>query len=74
VSRDERLAARLIAAIDTLMPASCTTSSTRHWPPASDPTVLPCPGAAVRQGQLVVWFGSESNPAVVVPPIDLAAI
>jgi hypothetical protein len=122
MSRDERLAARLIAAIDSLMPASCTTSihrrwltvaidgnaevsidlavdedlpdrdavlafnvlstiqdvivraSTRPWPPTSDPLHLPYPGARLRQGQLVVWFGSESHPTVAVPPIDLATI
>jgi hypothetical protein len=120
MSRDERIAARLIAAIDSLMPASCTTSihagwlevaidgnaevwidlavderlpdreavlafnvlstiqdvivrsSTWPWPPASEPTYLPYPAAAVRQGLLMAWFGSEAHPTVVIPPIDLA--
>lgn len=122
MSRNERIAARLIAAIDPLIPASCTTSihagwleiasdgnaevsidlavderlsdreavlafnvlstiqdvivrsSTRPWPPASDPTHLPYPGAAVRQGLLVAWFGSETDPTVAVGPIDLATV
>jgi hypothetical protein len=122
MSRDERIAARLMAALVPLMPASCTTSiqagwlavaidghwwvsvcvgiddrlpdreavmaanvlntiqdaivrwSTRPWPPASEPTYLPCPDAAVRQGQLVIWFGPEDNPTVTLPPIDLATV
>ena len=101
MSRDERIAARLIAAINSLIPAWCTTSfhhdwlevaidgnaevavylavaqgepdreavlafnvlstiqdaivrtSTQPWPPASEPTYLPYPAAAVRQGLLV---------------------
>jgi len=120
MSRDERIAARLIAALDPWLPTSCTTSidagwleiaidgtaevsvalavdarlsdreavlafnvlstiqdvivrdSTRPWPPASDPTYLPYPAAAIRQGLLVAWFGSEAHPIVVIPPIDLA--
>jgi hypothetical protein len=120
MSRDERIAARLIAAIGSLIPASCTTSihagwleiaidgnwwvsidlavaegapdreavlafnvlstiqdvivraSTRPWPPASDPTYLPYPAAAVRQRLLVAWFGSEEHPILAIPPIDLA--
>jgi hypothetical protein len=120
MSRDERIAARLIAAIDSLIPASCTTSihadwleiaidgnaevalylavaqgmpdreavlafnvlstiqdvivrsSTWPWPPASEPTYLPYPAAAVRQGLLVAWFGSEEHPTLAIPPIDLA--
>ena len=47
-------------------------SSTRPWPPASEPTYLPYPAAAVRQGLLVAWFGSEAHPTVAIPPIDLA--
>jgi hypothetical protein len=118
MSRNERIAARLITAIDSLMPASCTTSivdgwlevaidghvqvmidlsaagdapdrlafnvlstiqdvivltSKQPWPPASDPTHLPYPAAEIRQGRLVAWFGSEADPTVVVPPIDLAS-
>ena len=120
MSREERIAARLIAALDPWLPTSCTTSidagwleiaidgtaevsvalavdarlsdreavlafnvlstiqdvivrdSTRPWPPASDPTYLPYPAAAIRQGLLVAWFGSEAHPIVVIPPIDLA--
>jgi hypothetical protein len=120
MSRDERIAARLIAAINSLIPTSCTTSidagrlevaidgnwwvsidlavderwpdreavlafnvlstiqdvivrsSTQPWPPASEPTYLPYPAAAVRQGLLVAWFGSEAHPTVAIPPIDLA--
>src|SRR5690349_11596807 len=106
MSRDERIAAPLIAAIEPLMPASCTTSihdgwlevaieghvdvsinlgagglpgreavlavnvlstiqdvivrsSTRPWPPATDPTHLPYPEAEVRQGLLLARYGSE---------------
>jgi hypothetical protein len=120
MSRDERIAARLIAAMGPLVPAYCTISiggdeldvaidgrwwvsiglavderfpdreavlafnvmntiqdvivrhSTKPWPPASDPTDLPYPAAAVRQGLLVAWFGSEAHPTVALPPIDLA--
>ena len=39
---------------------------------ASDPTDLPYPAATVRQGLLVAWFGSEVQPIVAIPPIDLA--
>ena len=122
MSRDERIAARLIDAIASLIPASCTTSivagrlevasdgewwvtvdlgpdtrlpdreaylahnvldaiqdvivrsSTRPWPPASDPTYLPCPEAAIRGGLLMVWFGPEAQPTVTLPPIDLATV
>ena len=122
MSRDERIAARLIAAMGPLIPAWCTTSShddwlgfaidgsvevsiylavargepdreavlafnvlstiqdvivrtsTRPWPPASDPTYLPYPAAAIRQGLLVAWFGSEAQPTVALPPIDLATV
>lgn len=122
MSRDERIAARLIAAIDSLIPASCTTSvhdgrldvaihgnaelsidlavdqrlpdreavlafnvlsaiqdvivrsSATPWPPASDPTHLPYPAATVREGSLVAWFGSESQPTVAVSPIDLSTV
>jgi hypothetical protein len=120
MSRDERIAARLIVALNSLIPASCTTSieagrlevaidgnwwvsvdlavdervpdreavlafnvlstiqdvivrsSSRPWPPASEPPDLPYPAAAVRQGLLVAWFGSEVHPTVAIPPIDLA--
>ena len=122
MSRDERIAARLIAAINSLIPAWCTTSfdhdwlevaidgnaevavylavaqgepdreavlafnvlstiqdaivrtSTQPWPPASDPTYLPCPEAAIRGGLLMVWFGPEAQPTVTLPPIDLATV
>ena len=122
MSRDERIAARLIVALGSLIPSSCTTSihagwlevaidgdawgsiglavddrlpdreavvafnvlsaiqdvivraSTRPWPPASDPTDLPYPAAAVRQGLLLAWFGPEAHPTVTVPPIDLATV
>ena len=122
MSRDERIAARLIAAMGPLIPAWCTTSShddwlgfaidgsvevsiylavargehdreavlafnvlstiqdvivrtsTRPWPPASDPTDLPYPAATVREGLLVAWFGSEAQPTVALPPIDLATV
>jgi len=120
MSRDERIAARLIAAINSLIPVWCTASfhhdwlevaidgnaevavylavaqgerdreavvafnvlstiqdaivrtSTQPWPPASEPTYLPYPAAAVRQGQLVAWYGPEAQPTVAIPPIDLA--
>ena len=122
MSRDERIAARLIAAMGPLIPAWCTTSShddwlgfaidgsvevsiylavargepdreavlafnvlstiqdvivrtsTRPWAPASDPTDLPYPAATVREGLLVAWFGSEAQPTVALPPIDLATV
>src|SRR5262245_49251610 len=120
MSRDERITARLIAALDSLIPASFTISidagrlevavegewevsidlavdeglpdreavlafnvlstiqdaivrsSRQPWPPASEPTYLPYPAAAVRDGLLVAWYGSEAHPTVAVPPIDLA--
>jgi hypothetical protein len=120
MSRNERIAARLIAALTPLIPASCTTSidagrlevaidgnwwvsvdlavderwpdreailafnvlstvqdvivrsSTKPWPPAGEPTYLPYPAAAVRQGLLVAWFGSETDPTLAIPPMDLA--
>ena len=119
MTREERIAARLIAAISPLMPATCTTSiragwlevaidghwwvsidltvaegvpdllafnvlstiqdvivraSTRPWPPASEPTYLPIPAAAVREGLLVAWFGPEAHPTVAIPPIDLSTV
>jgi hypothetical protein len=119
MSREERIAARLVAAIAPLTPAWCTVSidaewlhvaihgdvevsmrlnvgdrapeelafnilstiqdaivrtSTRPWPPASEPTFLPIPEAAVRDGQLLTWFGPEAHPVVTIPPIDLTAM
>jgi hypothetical protein len=122
MSREERLAARLMAAIGPLLPAWCALSihagwlhvaihgdvevsmcliategiperdaaladsilntiqdaivrtSTRPWPPASEPTFLPIAEAAVRQGQLLAWFGPEAHPTVALQPIDLAAV
>jgi hypothetical protein len=119
MSRNERIAARLIAALDPLIPASCATSihggwlevavnghwwvsidlgvaqdqpavlafnvlntiqdvitvsTTRPWPPASEPTYLAYPEAAVRQGLLVAWFGPEGNATLTIPPIDLATV
>ena len=47
-------------------------SSRQPWPPASEPTYLPYPAAAVRRGLLLVWFGSEAHPTVAISPIDLA--
>lgn len=122
MSRDERIAARLVAAIEPLLPAWCAIAidagwlhvaihgrwevsvaliaseglpdqeatlavnvlntiqdaivrtSTTPWPPASAPTDLPLPGAAVREEHLLAWFGPEASPTVVVPAIDLSTV
>jgi hypothetical protein len=49
-------------------------TSTRPWPPASEPTHLPLPEVAVRHGQLLAWFGPEAHPTVALPPIDLTRL
>jgi hypothetical protein len=122
MSREERIAARLIAALDSLIPAWCAISidahnldvaidgrwevsmaldvaagapggeaslavqvlntiqdaivrtTTKPWPPTNEPTRLPLPEAAVREGQLVAWFGPEAQPVVAIPPIELATV
>lgn len=116
MSREQRIAARLVAALEPLFPAWCTIAiasdsltvfvdgtfdvsisigwddrdpadlafnvlstiqdaivrtSTNPWPPASEPTRLPLPDAAVRQGMLVAWFGPEAHSDLAIPPIDL---
>ena len=66
--RDAVLAFNVLSTIQDMI----VLSSSQPWPPASEPTYLPYPAAAVRQGLLVAWFGSEAQPTVAIPPIDLA--